>query len=504
MKQKFLSLGIRTAFAQTLQAEGITEPTPVQEQAIPVIMGNHDVIVQAQTGTGKTLAFLLPILERIDVARPDVQALILTPTRELAIQITDELKKLAPVAGAGVLAAYGGQDVERQIRKLAGAIHIVVGTPGRVLDHLKRGSVHFGKLSALVLDEADQMLHMGFMAEVEQIIGTTSGRRQTMLFSATMPAGVRNLAKRYMKQPREILIPGTRVTLEEIEQMVVRTPEAAKTEALCGLIERHNPFLALVFCRTRAEAAALTGTLIRRGFEADELHGDLTQAKREQVMKRFRDAKIQLLVATDIAARGLDVEGITHVYSYDIPHDAETYIHRIGRTGRAGETGVAVTLMSDREQRYLDLIEKGIKMKLNKVRWNGEDAPAEPDRERGRQPGGGVRTGARDAAGARGRNGHGRRGAARFDGAGRGAGAAARDARAGRGGGAAARDARAGRGNGAAARDARAGRGNGAAARDARAGRDNGAAARDARAGRGNGAGRGGAAKPERGRGRRR
>lgn len=393
MKTNFLSLGIRPAFAEALQKEGVTEPTPVQREAIPYIMAGRDVIVQAQTGTGKTLAFVLPILERIRTDRFEPQALIMTPTRELALQITDVLKQLAPLVGARVLAIYGGQDVERQIRKLEGSVHIVVGTPGRIADHLKRGSIHFGKLAFLALDEADQMLHMGFLQEVEQIIRQTSGQRQTMLFSATMPTGVRNLAKQYMKRPQPITIPGKSVTLEEIEQVVARTAEADKTEALCAFIREHNPFLGLIFCRTRTEAAALTGALIQRGFDADELHGDLSQAKREQVMKRFREAKIQLLAATDIAARGLDVEGITHIYNYDIPHDAETYIHRIGRTGRAGERGVAVTLMTDREQRYLDLIEKGIKMKLKKVRFDGrafgEDsgAKASPGRASGKTRG---------------------------------------------------------------------------------------------------------------------
>jgi ATP-dependent RNA helicase DeaD len=366
MKSNFAALGIRPAFSEALQLEGISEPTPVQKEAIPLLLSGHDVIAQAQTGTGKTLAFLLPILERINTSRADVQALIMTPTRELAIQITDVANKLAPLVEARILAAYGGQDVERQIRKLDGVIHLVIGTPGRIADHIQRGSVHFGKLSFLVLDEADQMLHMGFLPEVEHIIRHTSGRRQTMLFSATLPTGIRNLAKRYMRQPRHIAVPGKRITLEEIDQIAVRTTETEKADTLCGLIDQHNPFLALVFCRSRTEAAALAGTLIRRGYDADELHGDLTQAKREQVMKRFRQAKIQILVATDIAARGLDVEGITHVYNYDIPHDAETYIHRIGRTGRAGESGTAVTLVTDREQRYLDIIEKGIKMKIRK------------------------------------------------------------------------------------------------------------------------------------------
>ncbi|MBD0379480.1 DEAD/DEAH box helicase [Paenibacillus sedimenti] len=366
MSNGFASLGIRDRLVQVLQASGVTQPTPIQKEAIPVLLTGSDVIAQAQTGTGKTLAFVLPMLEMINVENPDVQGLILTPTRELAIQISSELQKLAPVTGAKVLAAYGGQDVERQLRKLQGNIHIVVGTPGRLLDHLRRGSINFYKLKMLVLDEADQMLHMGFLNEVQDIIAQTSSHRQTLLFSATMPQQVRNLSKAYMKEAKEIQIASKQVTLTEIEQVLIQTTDRGKQDALIESIKQYKPYLAMIFCRTKRRASALNEALQDMGLMSDELHGDLSQAKREQVMKRFREGRIELLVATDIAARGLDVEGVTHVFNYDVPQDAESYIHRIGRTGRAGQTGVAVTFATQRDMFNIELIEKGIKMSLRR------------------------------------------------------------------------------------------------------------------------------------------
>jgi ATP-dependent RNA helicase DeaD len=378
MSNGFAKLGIRESLVNILQASGVTEPTPIQRQAIPVLMSGADVIAQAQTGTGKTLAFVLPMLEMIDVEKPHVQGLILTPTRELAIQISSELNKLAPVVGAKVLAAYGGQDVERQLKKLQGTIHIVVGTPGRLLDHLRRESVQFFKLNMLVLDEADQMLHMGFLTEVQDIIAQTSSRRQTLLFSATMPGQVRNLAKAYMKEPAEIQIEAKQVTLKEIDQVVIQTTDRGKQDALLGAIKEYKPYLAMIFCRTKRRASDLNEALQEAGYASDELHGDLSQAKREQVMKRFREAKIELLVATDVAARGLDVEGVTHVFNYDMPQDADSYIHRIGRTGRAGHQGVAVTFATQHDRVHLQEIENGIKMSIRRA---GEEAPRRRERK---------------------------------------------------------------------------------------------------------------------------
>ncbi|WP_058302111.1 DEAD/DEAH box helicase [Gorillibacterium timonense] len=371
MAETFIELGVRPVLARRLQQNGVAVPTPVQERTIPLILTGKDVIGQAQTGTGKTLAFVLPILEKVDTERDEVQALILTPTRELAIQITDEIRKLAPAVGASVLAAYGGQDVEGQIRKLKTAPHVIVATPGRLLDHLGRGTVELSSLSILVLDEADQMLHMGFLPEVEGIIRQMPGMRQTLLFSATMPDNVRKLATRYMFQPEDIVVKGRKITLDNIKQLVIETTDRGKQQALMQLIAQHKPYLAVVFCRTKIRAKKLNEVLIQNGFNADELHGDLSQAKREQVMKRFRDAKLQILVATDVAARGLDIEGVTHVVNYDIPLDGESYIHRIGRTGRASQKGMAITLVTSHDREKLMAIERDIQLTLEKRRMDG-------------------------------------------------------------------------------------------------------------------------------------
>ncbi|ANE48707.1 hypothetical protein SY83_03685 [Paenibacillus swuensis] len=421
---------MRPELVEALKSSGVSEPTPVQSQSIPLLLKDRDLIAQAQTGTGKTLAFVLPMLEKINTKSSHVQGLIITPTRELALQITNELKKLAPVVGAKVLAAYGGQDVERQVHRLKGDIHIVVGTPGRLLDHLRRGTVEFGHLRMLVLDEADQMLHMGFLAEVEEIISQSSGRRQTMLFSATMPAQIRHLASSYLKHPEEVRVAGRKVTLDEIEQIVIETTDRGKQDALIKYMQEDPPFLGIIFCRTKRRAAALNEALIDQGFMADELHGDLSQAKREAVLKKFREAKLQFLVATDIAARGLDIEGITHVYNYDVPPDAEGYIHRIGRTGRAGQRGVAVTFATPHDRQELIKIEKGTDGKLRKIggarqNVNSRDMDRADISDSGR---GSARSGGRGSArdGGRGRSNAGRNSNASAGRGGKGAGAGKR------------------------------------------------------------------------------
>ncbi|WP_308860277.1 DEAD/DEAH box helicase [Paenibacillus radicibacter] len=368
MTLKFADLGVLTELVNVLSKNGITDPTPVQKEAIPLALEGDDVIAQAQTGTGKTLAFALPMLQRIRTENAVTQGLILTPTRELAIQITTELNKLAPVMGVRVLAAYGGQDVEKQLHKLKGNIHLVVATPGRLLDHMRRGSIDLSQVKMLVLDEADQMLHMGFLKEVEEIIMATNYRRQTMLFSATMPNAIRGLAMQYMREAKEIRIAPKQVTLKEIEQIVIETSDRAKEDTLCQMLIDMKPYLAVVFCRTKRRAAALNEALQERGFSSDELHGDLSQAKREGVMKRFREARIHILIATDVAARGIDVEGITHVFNYDITPDAESYIHRIGRTGRAGEHGTAITFATGRDAQNLETIERALGHSLKRQR----------------------------------------------------------------------------------------------------------------------------------------
>ncbi|AOY77979.1 DEAD/DEAH box helicase [Clostridium formicaceticum] len=372
MRKNFFNLGIDTELENLLNKNGIVEPTPIQAQTIPPLLTGKDVIAQAQTGTGKTFAFMLPIMQNIDVKKPFIQALIMTPTRELALQITNEAKKLISAKGINVLAAYGGQDVDKQIRKLKQDVHMVIGTPGRLLDHLRRRTIDFRQLKMLVLDEADQMLHMGFLQEVEEIIHQTSKNRQTMLFSATMPKEIHHLASQYMNKPIHIRVKSDKITLDEIKQLVIETTDRRKQAALFETLGKYNPFLAIIFCRTKRRASALNEALIEGGYASDELHGDLSQAKREKVMKAFRKAEIQLLVATDVAARGLDIEGVTHIFNYDIAQDAEAYIHRIGRTGRAGQTGVAITFVTPRDQHNLALIEKGINMKIERQKSDEE------------------------------------------------------------------------------------------------------------------------------------
>lgn len=384
----FLSLGISDELVKKLRGFGVAQPTPIQEQAIPYVLEKKDVIAQAQTGTGKTFAFILPILEKMDKDAKHVQALIVTPTRELALQITDEFEKLiADLEGVDVLAVYGGQDVDKQLKKLKKNVQIVVGTPGRLLDHIRRGTIKLSQVNFLVLDEADQMLHIGFLNEVEDIIQETPKSRQTMLFSATMPEEIRILARKHMREPKYIQVEKTQGPADNVKQIAIHTIDRAKQATLIQLVETHRPYLAVIFCRTKRRVSKLYEVLRSHKFLCDELHGDLSQAKREQVMKRFRDGEIQLLIATDVAARGLDVEGVTHVFNYDIPLDAESYIHRIGRTGRAGTKGLAITFYSSADKPTLEMIEKELNIKIQKQNiGNLEGEQKEPIKQRDKKP----------------------------------------------------------------------------------------------------------------------
>ncbi|MCM3245725.1 DEAD/DEAH box helicase [Cytobacillus oceanisediminis] len=379
--QDFLTLGISKKLTNILLSHGIGKPTPIQEQAIPAAMEGRDIIAQAQTGTGKTFAFILPILEKLDPDAVHIQALIVTPTRELALQITDEVQKLtAGDDDLEVLAVYGGQDVDKQLNKLKKKVQIVVGTPGRLLDHIKRKTIDLSQADFLVLDEADQMLHIGFLDEVEDIIKETPGKRQTMLFSATIPAEIRNLARKHMKEPEYMQIEKTQGPAQSVKQIAIHTIDRAKQATLMQLIQTHRPYLAVIFCRTKRRVSKLNDVLKSNGFQCDELHGDLSQSKREQVMKRFRDAELQLLVATDVAARGLDVEGVTHVFNYDIPLDPESYVHRIGRTGRAGMKGMAITFYSSADKPLLEAIEKGLNITISKQNLGNSQERQKPSR----------------------------------------------------------------------------------------------------------------------------
>lgn len=381
----FIQLGISKKMAGVLKENGIAVPTPIQERAIPSALDGKDIIAQAQTGTGKTLAFVLPIIEKIDMEADHIQALIVTPTRELALQITSELEKLAALAGISVLAVYGGQDVEKQLKKLEKRVHIVVGTPGRLLDHIRRETVRLSEISFLVLDEADQMLHIGFLNEVEAIIRETPYDRQTMLFSATMPEDVRKLAKKHMRDPEYIQVEKTQGPAETVNQLAVQTTDRGKQGAIMELVRTHRPFMAVIFCRTKRRVGRLHEVLKSNGFSCEELHGDISQSKREQVMKKFRDAEFQLLIATDVAARGLDVEGVTHVFNYDIPEDSESYVHRIGRTGRAGTKGLAITLFTAADRPMLNEIEKELNIRIKKEIMDGAK-DKEPSKDSAQKP----------------------------------------------------------------------------------------------------------------------
>ena len=370
--EEFNKLGISPIVADILRQQGIEQPTPIQDKAIPEIMAGKDVIAKAQTGTGKTLAFLLPILENLNSDVDYIQALIVTPTRELALQITAEVQKFADkMEDVYVLAVYGGQDVEQQLKKLKRNISIVVATPGRLLDHVRRQTIDLSQVKTLVLDEADQMLHIGFLPEVEDIMGNLPEERQTLLFSATMPEQVQYLAKRFMTEPLTVAVKTEQVTVKQIRQLVIETTDRAKQATLMKIMQEEQPFLAMIFCRTKRRVSKLNDALKEAGFNSEELHGDISQAKRERVMKNFREARLQYLVATDVAARGLDVEGVTHVFNYDIPEDAESYIHRIGRTGRAGEHGLAITFIATKDLKQLAEIESAISMKIERRQIEG-------------------------------------------------------------------------------------------------------------------------------------
>ncbi|UFJ39410.1 DEAD/DEAH box helicase [Brevibacillus humidisoli] len=360
----FESFGLRPELMQGIQDLYYKQPTPIQAEAIPLILEGKDVIGQAQTGTGKTAAFVLPILDQLQLEKRDIQALILTPTRELSIQIAAEIEKLGKHLGVQTLSLHGGTDIERQISKLSRTVHIVVGTPGRVLDHLKRGTLHFGRISWLVLDEADKMLEMGFLEDVEQIIVSTPQDRQVLLFSATMPDQVKQLAHRFMKQPPHLKIDNRQRTVESIRQVCYVINQTDKMDALLDLIESTKPYLAIIFANTQQRVQVLTAHLQQQGYDAQALYGDLSQKKRETLMRDFRNVKFQFLVATDIAARGLDVEGVTHVFNYDIPSDVESYIHRVGRTGRAGQEGTAISFVSPRQKSLIQRFEKATRAEI--------------------------------------------------------------------------------------------------------------------------------------------
>ena len=364
----FADLGLSPELLRAVQEAGFSAPMPVQARVIPIVLSGRDVIVQAQTGTGKTAAFALPILHQRHPLEHRVQALILTPTRELALQVTAVFQQLGRYTGARVVPVYGGQPIERQLRALRDGADIVVGTPGRIIDHLRRETLQLEDVRMVILDEADEMLNMGFIEDVEWILDQTPATRQTGLFSATIPERVAQLAHRYLHDPVRVTIAPEHVTVPHIRQIVYEVPESAKLAALQRVLAFEQPTSAIIFCRTKSGADTLAQALQARGEDAEAIHGDLTQAQRDRVMARFRAGKAVLLVATDLAARGLDIPQVTHVINYDIPQDPESYVHRIGRTGRAGAPGTAITLVTPRERRMIREIERTISQSLERGR----------------------------------------------------------------------------------------------------------------------------------------
>lgn len=365
MTLSFENLGLSEARVNRLEKIGFKNPTEIQAQAIPHLLEGRDVAGKAQTGTGKTAAFSLPILERLEPDAEGVQALILTPTRELAVQVTQAMVDLSGDRRIRVLSVYGGQSIERQIQRLKRGIEIVVGTPGRILDLLDRGCLKLDLLSYLVLDEADEMLSMGFIQDVERILQAAPADRQTAFFSATMDTSIRQLVKKHLTDPVTVVIKQPKATPNRINQVVYMVPRGrSKMQALYPVLELEDPEAALIFVRTRRAAAELTSQLQSMGYSADEYHGDLNQSQRERLLSRLRKQQVRWIVATDIAARGLDIDHLTHVINYDLPDNVESYIHRIGRTGRAGREGTAISLIQPFDRRKLHQIERQVRQKL--------------------------------------------------------------------------------------------------------------------------------------------
>ena len=346
---------------------GFEEATPIQTETIPTALEGKDIIGQAQTGTGKTGAFGVPLVNRINVEEAHVQALILAPTRELANQVAESLVSFGKHKGVRTVVVYGGQDMRKQITDLKRKPHVVVATPGRLMDHMRRKTIRLNEVKMVVLDEADEMLNMGFIEDIETILKEVPTERQTLLFSATMPKRIEKLAQQFMSNPQLIAVKSKEVTMENIEQQYVEVHEKEKFDVLSRFMDIQAPELVIVFGRTKRRVDELSEALIKRGYRAEGIHGDLNQAKRDSVLRKFKGGLIDVLVATDVAARGLDISGVTHVYNFDLPQDPESYVHRIGRTGRAGKFGLALTFATPREMDHVKTIEQITKKKMTKV-----------------------------------------------------------------------------------------------------------------------------------------
>jgi ATP-dependent RNA helicase DeaD len=367
--ERFKQLGLSEEVIEAISRKGFEEPTPIQTLTIPVMLRDDtNIIVQAQTGTGKTAAFGLPLIEMIEPKQRSVQAMIVTPTRELAIQVSEEINSLKGNTGIQVIPVYGGQSIDQQLRRLKKGVHIVVGTPGRVIDHLNRKTLNLRDIEYLILDEADEMLNMGFIEDVEEIMKHTNPRKRTLLFSATIPARIKTLAGKYMGSYEFITVEKQQPTVSLTEQIYYEVQSSDKFEALCRIIDIEEDFYGLVFCRTKNDVDEVTSHLIERGYDADFIHGDISQSQREKTLGRFKKKRINILIATDVAARGLDVNNMTHVINYSLPHDPESYVHRIGRTGRAGKEGTAITFITPNEYHKLMFIQRKAKTDIKKLK----------------------------------------------------------------------------------------------------------------------------------------
>ena len=362
----FQEFGLEPMVLKAITELGYEEATPIQEITIPLAMEGRDLIGQAQTGTGKTAAFGVPLIHKIQVSEDRIVALIMCPTRELAIQVAEDIEKLGRFKGIRSLPIYGGQDIVKQIRALKKKPQIIIGTPGRLLDHINRKTIKLEDVQTVILDEADEMLDMGFMEDIQSILRLVPATRHTMLFSATMPANIQRLAQQFLRNPEHVSVMSKQVSAPLIQQAYIEVHERQKFEALSRLIDMEAPELAIIFGRTKRRVDELAEALQKRGYSAEGLHGDLSQNQRDAVMRKFRDNSIDVLVATDVAARGLDVSGVTHVINFDMPQDPESYVHRIGRTGRAGKEGTALTFVTPREIDHLHFIEKMTRHKIAK------------------------------------------------------------------------------------------------------------------------------------------
>lgn len=362
----FAELNIAPDILEAIIKMGFEEATPIQVEALPLALQGKDLIGRAQTGTGKTAAYGIPLVDRCDIEIEQIQGLVITPTRELCMQVAAELNRIGQVKKIRSLPIYGGQEIDRQIRSLKNRPQIIVGTPGRLMDHMRRRTIRLQQVKMVVLDEADEMLSMGFKEDIEDILKQMPEQRQTLLFSATMPPHIQHLAQEFMDNPQVVSIKPREITVSAIEQEYIETPEMKKLDVLCRLLDIQNPDLAIVFGRTKRRVDELAEALSKRGYSAEGLHGDLSQNMRDTVMRKFKSGMIEVLVATDVAARGLDITGVTHIYNFDIPQDPESYVHRIGRTGRAGETGLAITFVTPREMGHLKFIEQTLKQSIKR------------------------------------------------------------------------------------------------------------------------------------------